>query len=77
MRLRLYISIIAAILLITNIASAELPLSVDLKLYETYVDNIFQTSTPVPDYVSLMYLDALYGLGTNTLINYNSNFNLF
>ncbi len=75
--MRLSILIIVAILLIANIASAELPLSVDFKFYETYVDNIFQTSTPIPDYVSLMYLDALYGLGTNTLINYNSNFNLF
>ncbi|MGQ9611160.1 MAG: hypothetical protein ACUVWN_17815 [bacterium] len=71
----IFISII--FLIVTNLACAELPISVNLKMYETYVDNIFQTSDPDSDYVTLLYLDLDYTVEQNTTITYNSNANFF
>lgn len=73
-----YIPIIL-ILSLTNIGNiyAKVPLSVQLKLYEAYVDNIFQTAIPDSDYITLMYLNADYGLNANNTISYNTNMGFF
>lgn len=64
-------------LIIANLVYAELPISVNIKIYETYVDNVFQTSNPDSDYVTLLYIDLDYAIEQNTSITYNSNANLF
>ncbi len=64
-------------LIIASLAYAEFPVSVSLKMYETYVDNIFQTSDSDSDYVTLFYFDLDYTIKPNTIITYNSNANLF
>jgi len=56
---------------------AEVPLSAGLSLYEAYVDNLFQTSDPYSDYVTLINLDASFDLGLSTSVLYDSDFNLF
>jgi hypothetical protein len=63
--------------LMINFAHAELPLSVDLKLYEAYVDNLFQTSAPNSDYVTLMNLDTSYNINPTTSVAYSFDVNLF
>jgi hypothetical protein len=55
----------------------ELPMSAELKLYGTYVDNIFQTASPESDYISLSYLDASYDITSGASVFYNTNLNLF
>lgn len=62
---------------ITSLVCADLPISVGLKMYETYVDNIFQTSDPDFDYVTLLYINLAYAVKQNLSIMYNSNINLF
>lgn len=71
----IFISII--FLIITNLVYAELPISVKIKMYETYMDNVFQTSEPDSDYVTLLYVDLDYAIEQNTSITYSSNANLF
>lgn len=69
-----------SIMLITFVAGlvqAEIPLSMDFKLYEAYVDNLFQTSTPYSDYVTLLGLDASINLGESSSIQCISDVNLF
>lgn len=70
-------SIFANILCITGLVYADLPLSIDFKVYETYVDNIFQTSNPDFDYVTLLYINLDYAIKQNISMVYNSNINLF
>lgn len=69
---------VAIILLIVNsVFSDDLPISADLKLYGTYVDNIFQTNLPESDYAALTYLNTAYYMTPETSIFYDANINLF
>ncbi|MGB9598113.1 MAG: hypothetical protein ACPL7B_17635, partial [Candidatus Poribacteria bacterium] len=62
---------------IISFAYAELPLSIDFKLYGAYVDNLFQTSTPYSDYVTLLSLDTSLNLNESSSIQYASDINRF
>ena len=70
-------SIAIILLLIQAISSDELPVSVDLKIYGTYIDNVFQNDLPESDYVSLTYLDTSFNISPGASIFYDANFNLF
>ncbi len=70
-------SIIIVLTLVCMAHGGELPLSAELKLYGTYVDNIFQTASPESDYISLTYLDASYDITSGASVFYNTNLNLF
>lgn len=65
------------ITIITSLVQAEIPLSLDFKLYEAYVDNLFQTSTPYSDYVTLLGIDASVNLSESSSIQFASDINLF
>ena len=68
----------AIMLLFTHAVHAEeLPLSTYLKLYGTYIDNVFQTNLPESDYVALTYLDASYDITSGASLFYDGNYNLF
>jgi hypothetical protein len=72
------LAFIAVFFLLTKVAySEELPLSAQLKLYGTYIDNVFQTYLPESDYVTLTYLDTSYDISPEASIFYDANFNLF
>ena len=70
-------SIIAAFLLVYMAHGSEQPISADLRLYGTYIDNIFQTALPESDYVTLTYLDTSYDVTSGASIFYKANLNLF
>lgn len=70
-------SIIMASLLVHTVDSDELPISANLKIYGTYIDNIFQTALSESDYVTLTYLDTSYYITSGASISYDANVNLF
>ena len=70
-------SIAMAFLLIYTVHSGELPVSANLKLYGTYIDNVFQTYLPESDYITLTYLNTSYDVTPGASIFYNANFSLF
>ncbi len=70
-------SVVMMFLTIYTVHSGELPVSTELKLYGTYIDNVFQTYLPEPDYLTLTYLNASYDVTPGTSIFYDANFNLF
>jgi len=70
-------SIVMMFLTIYTVHSGELPVSADLKLYGTYIDNVFQTYLPESDYVTLTYLNTSYDVTPGASIFYNANFSLF
>jgi len=70
-------SIAMMFLAIYTVHSGELPVSADLKLYGTYIDNVFQNYLPESDYVTLTYFDTSYDVTPGTSIFYNANFSLF
>ncbi len=72
-----WIFIIVMFAFITGTACAEIPLSVNLKVHGAYVDNLFQTSTPDSDYISLTNFDASYDFNAMTSVLYNFDVNLF
>ncbi len=76
-RIHLTASIIIVLTLSCMAHGGELPMSAELKLYGTYVDNIFQTASPESDYISLSYLDASYDITSGASVFYNTNLNLF
>jgi hypothetical protein len=70
-------SIIMASLLVHTVNSDELPISANLKVYGTYIDNIFQTALSESDCVTLTYLDTSYDVTPGASIFYDANVNLF
>jgi hypothetical protein len=75
--MKLSLFIIISFIFAVSIVYAETPLSANLKVYEAYIDNLFQTSTPDSDYITLMNLDASFDLSPNTSAIYNVDVNLF
>jgi hypothetical protein len=75
--MKLSLFIIMSFLCAVSIVYAETPLSANLKVYEVYIDNLFQTSTPDSDYVTLMNLNASFDLSQNTSTIYSVDVNLF
>jgi len=66
------------LLLVLNTAySRELPVSAQLKLYGTYINNVFQNYMPESDYVTLTYLNTSYDISPGASIFYDANLNLF
>ena len=70
-------SIAMMFLTIYTVHSGELPVSADLKLYGTYIDNVFQTYLSESDYITLTYLNTSYDVTPGASIFYDANFNLF
>ena len=75
--MRILILSIILIVFIISFVQAEVPLSAEFKLYSAYVDNLFQTSTPYSDYVTLLSLDTSLNLNESSSIQYVFDINRF
>lgn len=74
----LYILIIAIISILSyDVCYGESPVSADLNLYGTYIDNIYQASFPESDYISLTQLDLSYDFDSGMSIFYDVRLSLF